>query len=47
MKRHNFYLPERQIDFLQKVGKSKDLSASEVLRRVIDRFILEAQNREK
>lgn len=37
MKRVNFYITEREIQFLKDEGKRKELCASDILRRLIDR----------
>lgn len=38
MKRLNFYLTEVEIENIQKEAKSKDLSMSEIIRRILDKY---------
>ena len=44
MKRHNFFLPEKQINFLKNKAKNKGISVAELLRRIIDCFIEKDDN---
>jgi hypothetical protein len=46
MKRTAFYLSKTQIDKLQKLARKDGLSASEILRRIIDEY-WERQGQEK
>lgn len=39
MKRINFYLSDREIQYLKKIGKEQGLSASDILRRILDKEI--------
>ena len=39
MKRHNFFLPEKQMNFLKNEAKNKGIRVAELLRRIIDFYI--------
>ena len=41
MIRKNYFLPQKQIDWLDKISKELGISVSEVLRRIVERHMID------
>jgi predicted DNA-binding protein len=47
MKRVNYHLTDDQLRKLRQLSKSTGLSVAEIIRRAVDRFIIEAKGNSK
>ena len=45
MKRVNYYLAIRQIEKLKEISKEEGISVSEILRRIIDKYLQQYKNK--